>query len=211
MLGGCSQILLCHKVASMIHLVDPATLKTIEMNGAMYFQHEGDMSFTPLKKNATEFMVFDVEKVAGKSLNSSTLSISKSRLTTVSIGRTSDWQNFEIRTNLGDILNEGNTVIGYDMTSLNLNGELESPKALANAPDVILVKKTYPERKKNKKRIWKLKHLDKEEENAENFHKNTQHKEKDYEEFLDDLEEDPDLRSHVNLYRVILIFYHIFN
>ena len=195
----------------MIHLVDPVTLKTIEMNGVTYFQHENEMTFINLKKNATEFMVFDVEKVPGKSLNSSTLSSSKSRLSTVSVGRTSDWENFEIKTNMGDILNEGNTVLGYDLTSLNLNGEIENEKALANAPDVILVKKIYPDRKKNKKRIWKLKHLEKEEENASNYHKNSvQQKEKEYDEFLDELEVDPDLRAHVNLYKVILLIIHIF-
>jgi len=184
----------------MIHLVDPATLKVIEMNGATYFQFETDMTFIPLKKNATEFMVFDVERATGKSLNSSTLSMSKSRFSTVTIGRVSDWQNFDVKTNLGDILSEGNTVIGYDLTSMNINGEIANTKALSNVPDVILVRKIYPDRKKNKKRIWKLKHLKKEEE--KNFHKNSiQQKEKEYEEFLDDIEENPDLRPHVNLYR----------
>jgi len=47
-----------------------------------------------------------------------------------------------------------------------------------------------------------LKQIDKEEENAQNIHKNAQQKkEKDYEEFMDELEENPDLRSQVNLYR----------
>jgi len=148
LLGGCSNIMLCHKVASQIHLLDPVTLKVIEMNGTTYFQYENELTFVPLKGNATEFMVFDVDRPVAKSLNSSTISLSKSRLINVSIGRTSDWQKFEVKTNLGDILNEGNEVIGYDLTSLNLNTDMDEATLLSNAPDIILVKKIYPEHKK---------------------------------------------------------------
>jgi len=47
-----------------------------------------------------------------------------------------------------------------------------------------------------------LKQIDKEDENAHNIHKNAQQKkEKDYEEFMDDLENNPDMRAQVNLYK----------
>jgi nonsense-mediated mRNA decay protein 3 len=204
LLGGCSNLLLCQKVSSVIHFFDPASGKTIEMNGTTYFQYEIEMSFIPVKGNTTEFMVFDIERPIAKSQNTSSISnATKGKLTNISVGRTSDWERFEIKTNLGDILSEGNEVIGYDLTSLNLNTDMDETKLRGNAPDVILVRKIYPERKKgNKKRIWKLKQLDKEEENANNIHKNAQkQKEKDLEEFMDDLEENPDMRTHVNMYR----------
>lgn len=203
-MGGCSNILLCQKISSMIHFLDPVSMKTIEMNGANYFQYEGELTCVSLKLNSTEFMVFDVQRPAGKTLNSSTMSMSKQvKSTYASIGRTSDWQTFEVKTHIGDILTEGSSVLGYDLTSMNLSGEVDIPTLLENAPQIILVKKIYPEkRKKHGKRIWKLKHLEKNEEDLHNIHKNAaEKKEKDYEEFLDELEEDPELRSHVNLYR----------
>jgi len=67
-------------------------------------------------------------------------------------------------------------------------------------PDVVLVKKVFPNRKsKHKKRIWQLKRLELEEEGGR---KGTEAKaENEYEEFLRDLEEDPELRSGVVLYK----------
>ena len=58
-------------------------------------------------------------------------------------------------------------------------------------PDVILVKKVYPDQKQ--KRRWKLRHfLPRTETESVN---------KDYEDFLQDLEEDPAYREGVNIYK----------
>ena len=76
--------------------------------------------------------------------------------------------------------------------------------------DVILVKKSYPHaRKKTKRRNWKLKNMVKEEEaEAVNRTKSEKAKaEQDYELFLRDLEEDPELRAMINLYKGMLILY----
>lgn len=54
-------------------------------------------------------------------------------------------------------------------------------------------------RKKSKPRNWKLKGLSKEEEDAKRVDKTRV--EQDYELFLRDLEEDPELRSMINLYK----------
>jgi len=78
-----------------------------------------------------------------------------------------------------------------------------------------LVKKTYPNRrKKTRTRNWKLKSIAKEAEDVEEGAKGTgrgalgrrggldrARVEADYETFLRDLEEDPELRNTVNLYR----------
>ena len=70
-----------------------------------------------------------------------------------------------------------------------------------NHPDIVLVRKKYV--RKTNKRIWKLKHMDKldvsmtEKENK----KKQENDVKNYEKFLDDIEEDKDLRSKMNLYK----------
>lgn len=82
-------------------------------------------------------------------------------------------------------------------------------------PPVVLVKKTYPKfRKRQKHRLWKLKHLEKEDGNeaqGEDAPKPKKKKaahvdqrfEKDYAMFLQDIEEDPELRGQIDLYKVL--------
>lgn len=122
--------------------------------------------------------------------------------------RTSDWKECHAKAHLGEIIKEGCMVQGYDLTTLNYAEDLE---VLKNAPDVIVVKRVYD--KDNKGRIWKLKRLQMDgvmvEENAdENVKKGgkkkivaDQDKERDYEEFLDDIERDPLMREKINLYK----------
>ena len=83
-------------------------------------------------------------------------------------------------------------------------------------PPVVLVKKTYPKfRKRQKHRLWKLKHLEKEDGNeapqGEDAPKPKKKRgaahvdqkfEKDYAMFLQDIEEDPELRGQIDLYKV---------
>lgn len=98
-------------------------------------------------------------------------------------------------------------IIGYDLTTLNYADDLD---VLKNAPDVIVVKRVYD--KDNKGRIFKLKRLQMDgvmvEENTEENQKKgkkknvaEQEKEKDYDEFLDDIERDPIMREKINLYK----------
>jgi len=203
-LGGCGKLLLCTKVGSVLQFVDIMNSKIIELSGQQYFQHEQDIVIVPSKGNLSEFMVFDVELPESKNQSQSFIQ-TKFKASTATIGRVSDWENFEVKTHLGDVLNEGSSVMAYDMTSLNLTGENEDLSHLGNIPDVIIVKKIYPEKtKKNRKRVWKLKHLEKQEKNMNNLHKGSgqrERDEKDYQEFLVELEDDAEMRAHMNLYK----------
>jgi nonsense-mediated mRNA decay protein 3 len=82
---------------------------------------------------------------------------------------------------------------------------LMSGRAQGTIPDVIIVKKSYPNaRKKNRKRNWKLKGLAKEEEVEVMKTKADKAKaDEDLELFLRDIEEDPELRTMINLYKGI--------
>lgn len=94
------------------------------------------------------------------------------------------------------------------MASLNLTvleGK-ELQKIQDQLPDVVLVKKIYPKRRKaNKKRIWKLKRLeiDKMEENKTKDRAIKKEMDEDIDRFMEDLEENPQLREQINLYPVI--------
>jgi len=198
-LGGCSSVLICTKVATMVTFVDPVTMRTIEICGAEYFKYEDDLSFIPCKGFATEFLVFDIESCEAP--KSGSIHINKVKSARVTIGRTSDWQNFDVKTYLGDVLKEGSYVMGYDLSSLNLSGYIDDHSTLKDLPEVILIKKSYQEAKNLKKRIWKLKQLEKEQADTKAMNRDNEKRAKDYEDFLNDLETDPEMRSHVNMYR----------
>ena len=125
-------------------------------------------------------------------------------------------QIFHTRTHLGAILQPGDTALGYHLTSANYNDPNFSALSSSRVPDVILVKKSYPNRRKNKNhgnaRPWKLRSIAKEAgEEGETGGgrgvvgrlggRDRKKVEEDYEMFLRELEEDPEMRGAVNLYK----------
>jgi nonsense-mediated mRNA decay protein 3 len=122
-------------------------------------------------------------------------------------------QIYHTRTHLGSILQPGDTALGYFLTNANYNSDHFASLPHGRIPDVILVKKTYPNRrKKSKARNWKLRSIAKEAgEDGETSGargaigrmggRDQKKVEEDYEHFLRDLEEDPELRSGINLYK----------
>jgi len=81
----------------------------------------------------------------------------------------------------------------FDLKNSNLNdANLETVKA-ERLPDVVLVKKVYGDKsERDRKRRWRLRRLALETASVAN---------EDMNEFMEDLEEDADLRKHVNVYK----------
>jgi nonsense-mediated mRNA decay protein 3 len=122
---------------------------------------------------------------------------------------------FHTRTHLGAILQPGDTVLGYHLTNANFNNSEFESLNQDRIPDVILVKKTYPNRRrKSRPRNWKLRSIAKEAEDATEGSNvvgrgalgrrggvDQKNVERDYELFLRDLEEDKEMRAAINLYK----------
>jgi len=115
------------------------------------------------KPNLIEFVVLDSEPLGHQT--------GKFVLADITIARNSDFgkndRQFVTRTHLGALLSPGDTVLGYDMTTANVNdADLAGLRGGARSlPEIILVRKSYPtRRRKSKNRIWKLKALAKEQE-----------------------------------------------
>lgn len=94
--------------------------------------------------------------------------------------------------------------MGYHLVGTNFNNpyfEELSLKSSERIPEVLLVKKNYPRKKKSKNRNWKLRRMAKDE--GELLPKKTDQEkmERDFEMFLRDVEEDEDLRSTLQLYK----------
>ena len=85
--------------------------------------------------------------------------------------------------------------MGYFLSNSNLNNpEYEDMlKSIQNLPDVVLVKKVFPERQKRKP--GKLRGLDKEVSDMAPRKQDVERLEKDYEMFLEALEEDEDMKQ----------------
>lgn len=194
-LGGISPLLIVRSVTSMVHLLDPLTLQTTDLNTQQYWSNP----FTPIadRANLIEYAVLDVEPLGPV--------LRKYVLAEATVARVSDFgQNnvtFRTVTHLGALLRPGDYALGYDISTSNFNVEFEGlPRDL---PDVILVKKKFMVPRRRKRRVFKLQHLEKEE--AEVI-RGRGKKDKDdtkgaeYEEFIRDLEEDPEYRSKINLF-----------
>lgn len=196
-LGASSPFLLCHKVSNLVYLVDPSTLIMVDFPATTYFSN----TFRALA-NASEmiqYTILDIQPlgpVRGKFVLADAL-----------VARSSDFGSndtqFMARTHLGHILHPGDTCLGYDVSTANFNdADLEGLRGRQKVlPDVVLVRKSYPARRKSgRSRNWKLRQLDKEVDDEKRDHE-VEKESNDMERFMRDLEEDPELRAHVNLYK----------
>ncbi|WVO18453.1 hypothetical protein L204_106170 [Cryptococcus depauperatus] len=213
--GNISPLLICSRVGNTLHLLDPMNLQQTDVSAPVYWRQSFDSLATV--SDLVEFIVLDVEAsgpVRGKYvLADCQVTRSSGGTGTVDDDGMGDDGIYHTRTHLGGILQPGDTVLGYHLTHANFNHDAFESLESARIPDVILIKKTYPNRrKKSKPRHWKLRSIAKE---AEDIAEGTvgrgalgrkggvdqRNVERDYELFLRDLEEDREMRAAVNLYK----------
>ena len=115
---------------------------------------------------------------------------------------------FYVRSHLGGILHPGDSCMGYYLTNTNFNSDLWDTLDTDNCPEVVLIKKHYVRKsKKSKYRNWKLKRMAREHneimanEDSRQAKQEQERAERDYELFLQELEEDQELRKTINLYK----------
>lgn len=211
-------------MSNNIHLVDPTTLKLVDISSQEYFREREPFRAVMTQKQLIEYIVLDIEKEDeynySNQNNNKKNKEQKTRdqsaynrgalmkisnrmcLAEVTVARQSDFgvneTTFACLTHMGNILNYGDTVLGYDVGNWNPSMDIKNKSAI---PDVVLVRKTYPGRKKRaKKRRWKLRTLPKEREQPAK--KAEEEREaREFEDFMQDLEENPDLRGNVNMYK----------
>lgn len=96
------------------------------------------------------------------------------------------------------MLNIGDTALGFDLANSNVNNEHLDAIKPENLPDVILVKKIYGDKLlRHKKRKWRLNRLPIQKDGASVGTID----DKEYLDFLEDLEEDPKSRENINIYK----------
>ncbi|KAI5954450.1 NMD3 [Candida jiufengensis] len=201
-MGNISRLVLCNKVNNAMQFLDPFNLQTADLSSQVYWR-----SPFPSLLDATqlvEFVVLDVEPtgdVKGKHV-----------LADIEVSRASDLgsndQSFYVRSHLGAILHPGDSCLGYYLSNTNFNSELWDTLDTDNTPEVILVKKYYSRKsKKSKNRKWKLRRMAREHndivanDDSRQARQEQEKAERDYELFLQELEEDEELRQTINMYK----------
>lgn len=190
-LSNISRIVLCTRVTSSLQFTDPNTLQTVELPADIYWR----TPFEALANQAQlkEFIVLDSEllgPIHGKNV-----------LADVTVANSADMsQSWTVRSHLGGLLHPGDHVLGYYLANTNLNNSEWDSIPDNRRPDVVLVKKHYPQRRVHKYRNWKLKRMAK-EHNEQVDNEQIDRAERDYELFLRDLEQDQEMRSAINLYK----------
>lgn len=197
-LGGIGQICVVQRVSSTIHLIDPFSGQIAEVNSNSYWR----TPFNALSgtKQLAEYVVMDIEIIrdhekrtfAGQGAVSF-----KHVLADVWVCRPNEVGTNEIhtRTHLGHLLKPGDIVMGYDLANCNVNDDNFDKMNRDNMADVVLVKKMYADKSvRNRRRKFKLRHLDADGMDVTSVNR-------DYTDFLEDLEEDPAFRQNINIYK----------
>ena len=244
-LGNIGPLVLCTRVSNIIQLIDPTTLRIANITAAQYWGggNNTNINSNPIilmsSKQLVEFTV--VESATDYSSHhgnnaaaahgahaSGGGSRGRYRLCEAHCCRSdmlgrNDSMRF-VRSHLGNIVNDGDLVLGYDVCNANFSGidnrELERQMKVGLIPDVVLVKKHYSGRSLamddpslygrtggpgaaggRRKRRWKLRRMQVEIEESNRKKYSAADEERDEEQFYQDLEDDPEMRAMVNMFR----------
>ena len=223
--GGISPLVLCTRVTGALTFTDPLTMRNVIIEAAAFFKKPFTCIMTA--RQLVEFIILDVEEAEGRGAGSFT-NTGKWSLADCTVARVADFgsndKTYTARTHLGHLLHPGDHAMGYDVSNANLvGGDFDAAMNRGlSLPDVILVRKSYEDTRRRRRakggasRAWKLKRMkveyEEEEEGggaasgAAGGHRGrgvsaAELEAADMERFLEELEEDPDMRSRVALYK----------
>jgi len=202
--GSMGQIALVQRVTQTVQLMDPSTLNRADVTDKQYWKEIFNSISTT--KQLIEFTIMDIDPVSGDfRMDASMGNLSQRHVLadawvvrSSELGVSSDGDDMiHCRTHLGHLLHPGDVALGYDLRNSNANdAEFEKMKrGGVEFADVVLVKKVYADKgSRIRRRKWKLKHLDRQVDDDASSAGG------DYEDFLEDLEEDPTIRQGVNIF-----------
>jgi nonsense-mediated mRNA decay protein 3 len=217
-LGNIAQLVVCTRVGNSLHFTDPATLQLAELSSAAYWRQPfGSLG---VSGDLVEFTVLDAEP-SGPPRGKFVLADAQVALANAFLASAADDAMdgsgmddgiYHTRTHMGALLQAGDTALGYHLTRANFNSDDFATLSPGRVPDVVLVRKTYPNRrKKTKPRQWRLRSMAKEAEEDGGASgrgvvgrlggRDQKKIDQDYEHFLRDIEEDPDLRGAIDIYK----------
>jgi nonsense-mediated mRNA decay protein 3 len=206
-LGNLGPIVLCTRVTNSVLLTNPQTLQEHYLDADSYWRWE--LKAMMNSRQLSEFIVLDVEADWSRSTHGG-----RCVYADVVVARAKDFgvndNVFHTRTHLGNLLNPGDSVLGYDVLNANVVDPAIDTYPPQTLMDVVLVRKSYKDqrarrrqRKGRSRRNFKLKRLEAEEKEEVNRRRQRAavDPQQEMENFMDELEEDQDMRSRINLYK----------
>eukprot|EP00471_Norrisiella_sphaerica_P008133 CAMPEP_0184503152 /NCGR_PEP_ID=MMETSP0113_2-20130426/51724_1 /TAXON_ID=91329 /ORGANISM="Norrisiella sphaerica, Strain BC52" /LENGTH=475 /DNA_ID=CAMNT_0026892599 /DNA_START=248 /DNA_END=1676 /DNA_ORIENTATION=- len=204
-MGGVTPLLLCYKVSNTIVLIDPNTMQRVQISSKAYWRDPPAVACN--RQQLKNFIVCDIETPSDPDEKVEAGRFLQGEATVMREDQNNQEQcdnQFMCVTHLAHQLKPGDTCAGYDLKNVNLGADVLSRLRGRDLPEVVIVRKTYPHRKnRSKSRKFQLKTLKKDanESNRRSRRKDQDQQEDDMEMFMNDIEEDPDFRSDINLYR----------
>ncbi|XP_046962888.1 60S ribosomal export protein NMD3 [Vanessa cardui] len=197
-LGSISPICLVQRVTSTLHLIDAYTGQVCDISSTQYWRYPFNPICNP--KQLVEYIVMDIDILKEhekKTFPGQGTVSNKHVIADVWVVKASelglDISPVHTKTHLGHILKPGDTVLGYNLGESNVNDVHLEKLDRSLIPDVYLVKKHYGEKAARRRaRAWKLRHMHDQPVSITDD---------DYNEFLDDLEEDPAMRQNINIFK----------
>ncbi|RYP90942.1 hypothetical protein DL770_002947 [Monosporascus sp. CRB-9-2] len=191
---------LYYVTGTTVNLLDPNTLQTADISSPIYWR----APFTALAEapDLVEFIVLDCEPLGPTRGKWVLAEVQLARATDLGVND----KAYFARTHLGGMLHAGDSVMGYMLTGTNYNNpQLEAVEASSTygstIPDVVVVKKHFPNRRRNRRRNWRVKRMAKDEGELLPKKADQDRMEREFEQFLRDIEEDDEFRQGVQLYK----------
>ncbi|RYO98924.1 hypothetical protein DL764_006957 [Monosporascus ibericus] len=191
---------LYYVTGTTVNLLDTNTLQTADISSPIYWR----APFTALAEapDLVEFIVLDCEPLGPTRGKWVLAEVQLARATDLGVND----KAYFARTHLGGMLHAGDSVMGYMLTGTNYNNpQLEAVEASSTygstIPDVVVVKKHFPNRRRNRRRNWRVKRMAKDEGELLPKKADQDRMEREFEQFLRDIEEDDEFRQGVQLYK----------
>eukprot|EP01062_Namystynia_karyoxenos_P030072 TRINITY_DN22500_c0_g1_i1.p1 TRINITY_DN22500_c0_g1~~TRINITY_DN22500_c0_g1_i1.p1 ORF type:complete len:546 (+),score=227.28 TRINITY_DN22500_c0_g1_i1:87-1640(+) len=194
--GAIGPVLIIIKMYANIVVLDPRTLQAHEIAAKFYWQDP----IPPLatRKHLVEYYVVDVEPLRG-AVNG------KYQLADITVCRESEvgqGKDVTVRSHLGGVLREGDSVMGYDLSTLNSNNDAIGEYREEQLPPLVLIRKHYPHQaERRRRRRWRIRQLPNKEGPSGISKAHEAREAAEMDEFLDELERDPEFRSNVKLFK----------
>ncbi|KAK6089456.1 hypothetical protein P3W45_001593 [Vairimorpha bombi] len=126
---GIGSITLVKKISSNIVLLDPFLLKEVKISNLQYWSNKDKFQVLISSKNFVKFSIVEIHKQIMKN--------EKYKLVPISVLKNEDSEIIETRTHLGNILDEEDILLGYDLSTFNSSLDMN------DVPEVLLVRKNF--------------------------------------------------------------------
>jgi nonsense-mediated mRNA decay protein 3 len=215
-IGNISRLVLVKNITNQIHVIDPLTGQTAQLNPEAFWRDPIRPVITAARSRFARYIVLGKEAVIlerNVSRKSATRR-QKAKLASITVAKEDDLGindvQIEEQSHVGYLMKSGDVAVGYDLTDVQfVDDDAEEARAAGKFPDVVMLRKLYGgvatnEADAAKQRVFKLQRLEAdkvEATKAKKAKKDEEDDNMDEEDFLREVEADAEMRGNMNLYK----------